>query len=118
MIENILGLGASLTLYAAVLVIVVVAGTFMAHCKYDDGVVGNAFLGGTLLFGGLVLVEATSIRYEVAPELALFLASLACFMCWALLRFLRRMRILRDLERKDPEATIPERLPYAQDDVT
>lgn len=115
MIDHILDLGASLTLYASLVVIVAVASTFMVHCRYDDGLGGRFFLGGAILFGTLVLVEATSVRYEIAPELALFLASVACFMCWALLRFLRRMRLLRAVVHTDPEATIPERIPYIQD---
>ena len=107
MMEHILGLGASLTLYTALAAIVGAATTLMVYCKYDDGLVGRVCLGGMVFFGALVLIEATSVRYEIAPELALFLAAAAGFHCWHLWRFHRRMLRLRALEREDPERTIP-----------
>jgi hypothetical protein len=95
-------------LYAACLVINLCPWVFIAHCRYDHGIVGLIGLGWASFFAFVILVHATGAGYSVDWSIVLMGTGLAIHQAWQVAGFLRRIAKEERLRKVDPEATIPQ----------
>lgn len=72
------------------LLIGVIAAILIAHCRYEDGLIGRIALGGVVLAAVMICVsEIDGAYYDAPDEMLLLLAGVTAFMVRHLYRFLR-----------------------------